>query len=311
MTFGAIALVVLGVVGTVAIARFLWSAIREGAQEGLAEARANIAEARSREAEVDSALMAEARADLASLVADAPGARMGLLLAAPFRELLFHGPLLPLEWAGKAAGQDDPFWLQAATLPPDKLDDARQVLARDWDVTDGQSLRRVVDWLLTAGHRTEIADVFATAHELAALNSARQDAALADMPKDVREAVRAALAARDAVGDVHGDAWDIARAAMLASHGLAVGLLDRDEAGSLLDACWAEAAGSFTGWDHYAASLMAGADVWMRLAEVRFAKFQRGWWRRTLDWLLADPRSPWVEHPWPKGLPAPWTPRPS
>ena len=305
-------LLATGVVGLVAFAVWIWPVIKEGTREGIAEARANMAA----EAAAAQAGLAPLRADLASL---SEGARFGVLLGAPLREMLMHGPITPLDWAEPGQPGLDPFWLETFALPEDRHEEARAALKRDWDITDATTLRERATWLLLEGHREEIAQVVSLAGDLAVLPEEERRRRLDTLGKDGREAISVALQARTLAtrarrsdgphtptrrdrADAAGDAFDICRAAMLAANGLALGLLERDAATDLFEACGEEARKRFSGWEEYGDALVIGAEVWVGLTRLRFAGMQRGWWRKVVDWLLADPRSPWIRTPWPADI---------
>ena len=313
MTVTTLILIALGLLGFVALAVWAWPAIKEGSREGLAEARANIAAERAAAAAAAEATLAPFRADLAALPEDV---RFGILLGAPLREMLMHGPITPLDWAEPGQPGDDPFWLESFALPEDRHEEARKALERDWGITDATTLRERAAWLLTEGHREEIARVVSLATDLAGLPEDERRRRLDSVGKELREAVGAALEVRARApraktghgpqapsrrdrAEAAGDAFDICRATMLAANGLALGLLERDAATELLQACREGALKRFFGWEEYGDALVMGAEVWVGLAGLRFAGMQRGWWRKVVDWLLADPRSPWTRVPWP------------
>lgn len=91
-------------------------------------------------------------------------------------------------------------------------------------------------------------------------------------------------------------AWDLGRAVNVARWGFTGGLCSERQAWGwaleAADGCRA----AFDGWPAFAESYLAGAVTWCE--RERDEDPER--YRRAVDWLLADPASPWLTVSWPK-----------
>jgi len=283
MNYSILSMIVVAIVICAVVLRFVWSAVKEGAQEGLSEFREEQARDKADKAVRDAT---EASAQAKELATFTAGERRAILLQAMFTEFHSHGPLVSLAWTSTNI-----HWLRTYRIPADKYATVRDALSREWGVDGRESLIKVIEWLLKEGHRTEIDEMF----DYAELDDETLDDAL--KRKGLR-AVAAARAAGERVGTARGAGFDLARAAMLTSNGMALGYLNVDEGRAMLAACDLEARRFCDSWRQFGESFLAGGDIWMQMAGVMFAGLTQKWWRLTIDWLLVDPLSPWGAEPW-------------
>lgn len=139
----------------------------------------------------------------------------------------------------------------------------KQLLDRDWGVTDRASLDETIDWLLTEGHNQEVLDTMAY---IEADGKSREDimALMDEYDFDDEERVMT-LAAYDAwtvFGDNAIAGWDLSRAMSLMGWGYLAGYYTYEEAmdKSLETAQLIQQ--TFGSWDEFMTSYMLGYSYW-------------------------------------------------
>jgi hypothetical protein len=171
---------------------------------------------------------------------------------------------------------------------------SRHILRAWWDVFDGRTLREMVGWLASEGHRAR----FATLHAL-----------LAEGPHapQARRVLREVGLVGDALVDFvwrnharfkNGNllAWDLARMINVARYGFSGGYIPEGEAWEIILAAARALQQEYDSWVELSDNYLLGFGYWQRGAEPDLLLAQ------ATRWLKEDPASPWQRLPWSEPL---------
>lgn len=172
----------------------------------------------------------------------------------------------------------------------EKLEEIRQCLKRDWDISNLEELSDTLEYLhnketfSVQQHRWEmLSDIeLQKASEMSALGSA----------KNIVHMVRAYQFNLHPGSDF---AWHYGRRSWIIRMSTFVGYISEEEAWALLEENGERIKNAFESWETFGTSYMVGAQYWKRATYTIAAN------RRNMDnfmFLLTNKNSPWLNIPW-------------
>lgn len=182
--------------------------------------------------------------------------------------------------------------------PEEAKETASMILSQYWGIESREDLfERLRDLVEEGGMSAEYA--------------AYQEAEFAEelMDEDADDEDEAAARSRFALAKYLSDkvhpekmrGWDLGRAAAVARWGFAVGFVDEDELGQILERCAVEAADLFDGWRDFAASYLTGGLFWsIAQGEDGAAEYLESAGSAVAELLDKDDEGAWLKHPWRK-----------
>ncbi len=267
------------VVAVIAVLWWAGKAVAEGAKEGLDDAKAEQKVARAERAREQASAQVEREARIETAAAQLTAAdRLALGLRAPFTEI----------WLDLFAQPEDGRALDLfyrLTPPAGQEEQLRKSLADGWDVSDHASATEKIAWLLNTGHRT---------------NYTRVRRALANGEPQLNKRLADVVRRWEGqVGEAGGAAFDFSRAVDVAAQAHALGYLSEQEAWRVLRHCAALAQDTFSSWEAFGHSFLAGAQFWKSGGLLGAQMHKR--YAQAVTWLLEHPDSPWRRDTWPGG----------
>ncbi|MGB3738488.1 MAG: DUF1266 domain-containing protein [Pontixanthobacter sp.] len=192
-----------------------------------------------------------------------------------------------------------------ARLPVDALPPGEgfgpKILARDWGITDTDTLVAQLNQLGFAGHRQDHVERvrYYTMMFRPAVAARREE--LRDIIRESGDRAEAASQDLWLLNAVQADmpglrsapllAFDAGRAVMLTREGLCNGWLQDDAAWAYLLDLAREVQATFGSWEEYGADFLLGRKVWKGQDSAEL-------FDRVIPDLLSAPNSPWVRLPW-------------
>lgn len=289
------------IAGVVALVWWAGKAMLEGAREGIQEAREEEAQARAERDAARAAADAAQQVRLQQLAGQLSAFdRYALSLRAVFAEV----------WIQDVFPKPDerPYWDYFFTVQPPEgqLGEFENTLKDGWDITDHASAMETLAWLLGEGHRADYTRVQAALLEQGVLDSPDRKRAAQALGPDLAREAGVVLKWQAQVGEAGGAAFDSARAVDVAGQALALGYLTEAEAWRVIRHCGVHARTTFSSWEAFGRSFQAGAEFWQSGGLVN--KVRHGRYAKSVEWLLSDPRSPWLQVLWgPQDTEAPAT----
>ena len=171
-------------------------------------------------------------------------------------------------------------------------DSVKEILARDWDITDRKSLFNSLTWIDQCGHRKEFEELGKRLQELSPRKLEQLEAEIDD--EDFLHSVRLVSKNHRALGSKSLLGWDYVRYAYLCRCGFHVGYITKDEAWALLVPVARKMQKTFDSWQELGENYRLGRAFW----SAEKARTQDHMIRDILERLRTDPESPWIKLPW-------------
>lgn len=165
----------------------------------------------------------------------------------------------------------------------------REMLERDWEITDRSGALAMIGWLKDQGHREEF-DLML--HDLSQLDDVGFDRLVKEYAEDpeVRKQLKLVYSKKNTIGNKSIVGWDYCRIVYLAECCCMAGYLTEEEAWQEIMPAAKVIQSTFLSWKEMSDNYQLGRKFWSGSSELMITN--------AVKYLLSDKTSPWVMYAW-------------
>jgi hypothetical protein len=175
-----------------------------------------------------------------------------------------------------------------------KKEGAKKLLDRWWNITDRKSTLKILDWLLTEGHRSKFNQMHQWLSPMSPTEFERELSRL-NGNLDMKEKIKIVWSEGKNTGDKSIIGWDLVRYIWVASRAYAAGYLTEKEAWEKIAPVACRLQQAFSSWDEMENNYLIGRKFWSGSRPEDNKKMES----KKVE--LLKPRnysSPWISIPW-------------
>jgi hypothetical protein len=165
----------------------------------------------------------------------------------------------------------------------------REMLERDWEITDRSGAIATIGWLKDQGHREEFDLMLQDISQLDDIGFDRLVKEYADDP-EVRKQLKLVYSIKNTIGNKSIIGWDYCRIVYLAECCCVAGYLTEEEAWQEIMPATKVIQSTFSSWKEMSDNYLLGRKFWSGGSEPMITS--------AVKFLLSDKTSPWVNYAW-------------